>query len=337
MAGNKLFKTQKKFDGKIYMADEGQTNSSGIVFQELLHKFQQARKTEDKQNRIRQVTALCNELIDTIEKATSDDTDDFQSCFELLYEDLINLENVLSTEDSKLFVREIFFMILDLLNKSQVCRFLNNHEDIAILHKKLYERVVNLLVYAVSVAPTHVLFTKDDVITRKYADIFCAMYNRVKSNLSTSIQTQRSTVDDIQTTEFILLFIWNLSDRTIIVPWLLGICFVKTMLECLKIRELPLETINSIISIIHNISRHDDGADEIRKLDGLMTIKDLQTNCMTNFEDYTNLSLSMIIALLSTSEQIRFHNKRMNIILNQLLQTTIDATEVNFNWTKPLG
>jgi len=102
------------------------------------------------------------------------------------------------------------------------------------------------------------------------------------------------------------------------------------MLECLKIADLSSTRADNIIGFIYNISRHDDGADELRKFDGLLMLKDIQSNGAEELDADKELTISMAIALLSTSEQIRSDNKRMNKILNQLLQMTILAAEVSF-------
>jgi hypothetical protein len=90
-----------------------------------------------------------------------------------------------------------------------------------------------------------------------------------------------------------------------------------------------------MITTIYNISRHDDGVDELRKFDGLLMLKDIQSNGAEKLDADNDLTISMAIALLSTSEQIRSDNKRMNKILNQLLQMTLLAAEVSFkkNWS----
>ncbi|CAM4901135.1 unnamed protein product [Rotaria socialis] len=100
----------------------------------------------------------------------------------------------------------------------------------------------------------------------------------------------------------------------------------------------------SFIGIIHNISRHDDGAAEINSLDGLAILKNFQNNNSHTLNDTNNLLISMAIALLSTPKQIRSDNKRMNRILNRLLQITMEASEtenhrnrVGFHISEPLG
>ncbi|CAF4324853.1 unnamed protein product [Rotaria socialis] len=100
----------------------------------------------------------------------------------------------------------------------------------------------------------------------------------------------------------------------------------------------------SFIGIIHNISRHDDEAAEINSLDGLAILKNFQNNNSHTLNDTNNLLISMAIALLSTPKQIRSDNKRMNRILNRLLQITMEASEtenhrnrVGFHISEPLG
>ncbi|CAF3969817.1 unnamed protein product, partial [Rotaria sp. Silwood1] len=82
-----------------------------------------------------------------------------------------------------------------------------------------------------------------------------------------------------------------------------------------------------IVNIIHNISRHDDGADELKKFDGLLILKDIQSKYSSVLGNEENLIISMAIILLSTPQQIRSDNKRMNKILTQLLQIIIEAAK----------
>jgi hypothetical protein len=155
------------------------------------------------------------------------------------------------------------------------------------------------------------------------------MYKRVKCHLQLSTQIEQPIDYDHQTIEDILLLLWNLTDRTIVVRWMLDTGFVETMLECLKIADLSSKTARKLIGIVHNISRHDDGVDELKKFDGLSIIKNFQSMHTDDCVDEANLVASMAIALLSTAEEIRSDNKRMNRILNQLLQMTMNAAEVS--------
>ena len=76
--------------------------------------------------------------------------------------------------------------------------------------------------------------------------------------------------------------------------------------------------------MIYNISRHDDGIQVLNSLDTTNRIKEVQA-CSTDSE--LSIICSMIMALLSTSEQIKNDRKRMNNILDQLLQIVVDASK----------
>jgi hypothetical protein len=76
--------------------------------------------------------------------------------------------------------------------------------------------------------------------------------------------------------------------------------------------------------VIYNISRHDDGIQVLNFLDTTNKIKEVQTH---NKDPTVNIVCSMILALLSTPEQIKNDRKRMNNILDQLLRIVVDASK----------
>ncbi|CAF3273591.1 unnamed protein product [Rotaria sp. Silwood2] len=88
--------------------------------------------------------------------------------------------------------------------------------------------------------------------------------------------------------------------------------------------------VRPLISIIHNISRHDDGISRLNSFDALNLIKKFKNDI---FDTYSSLKdeiiilSSMTLALLSTPEEIKKDRKRMNDILDQLLQIIIDTSQ----------
>ena len=88
--------------------------------------------------------------------------------------------------------------------------------------------------------------------------------------------------------------------------------------------EEQSEVVGDIVSVIYNISRHDNGIQVLNSLNTTDRIKELQ---MDNTDSELNIMCSMIMALLSTSEQIKNDRKRMNNILDQLLQIVVDASK----------
>src|SRR5579871_3890114 len=108
--------TFEKHVDEMFLEENERLTTSFGVFHELLCKIQQVQENEDDlRNCIRQGMSLCNELIDTIKKATIDDFYGFQSCLQLLYQLLSSVEFRVFVEDDKLFAREMFFASLDLL------------------------------------------------------------------------------------------------------------------------------------------------------------------------------------------------------------------------------
>ncbi|CAM4828246.1 unnamed protein product [Rotaria magnacalcarata] len=241
-------------------------------------------------------------------------------------------------DDEMILIRKIFFTLFDLFSKPQFCAYLKDDQYTKTSHKEVYRRIIAVFIDLLSVRLRYIPMVVADSTIRRYTDILSAMYKRVQINIKLNIYDQH-IVDRI------LSLFCRLSDRIIIVPWLLGIGLVKAILEC-----LPLLDINSggrtlsVIGILHNISRHDDGAAEINSLDGLAILKNFQNNNSHMLNDTNNLLLSMAIALLSTPKQIRSDNKRMNRSLNQLLQITMEASKtenhrsnVGFHISEPLG
>lgn len=84
------------------------------------------------------------------------------------------------------------------------------------------------------------------------------------------------------------------------------------------------DAVRPLISIIHNTSRHDDGINVLNSLGAISVIKKVQSRT-ENSE--INILCCMILALLSTPEQIKNDRKRMNNALDQLLQSVSNASK----------
>ncbi|CAF1484293.1 unnamed protein product [Adineta steineri] len=301
---------------------------SSTIFQQLLHKFQQLNINDNKhQDRFSQLILLCNELIENIPKITVADNNDFRDCVQLFYNEILEFESNIRIEDTKRISRDIFFAILDLLSKSQISTYLNGDEYTVTEHTVFYKCVTDLLLSYATSRLQNISFVNSDIGIRKYTDLFRTIYKRVVRDLEFRIQIKQEVIHDNTTTDYILSFLWNLSASIDIVPWLLGIDLAKSMLKCLKIIKPSSKIAQQIASIIHNISRHDDGTNELKQVNGLQILKDFQSNTTEKLDDVADLVTSMAIAQLSTAEQIRSDHKRMNRTLNQLLQITIDAAK----------
>ena len=83
-------------------------------------------------------------------------------------------------------------------------------------------------------------------------------------------------------TDGIISLIWNLSDRTILVPLLLKAGYANSVVEWIKIRENKFrdDKLDAPIHILHNISRHDDGIDQLNTHNALKVIEEIKIESM---------------------------------------------------------
>ncbi|CAF1128641.1 unnamed protein product [Rotaria sordida] len=127
--------------------------------------------------------------------------------------------------------------------------------------------------------------------------------------------------------EGILMLLWNTADQTLLVPTFLKCGLAKRVVAWLaQSTKLTEKSRQPLISIIHNIARHDDGADELNNHGVIDVIKQYQKTGLEK-ENSRSLVASMALALLSTPEQLKTDKKGMNIVLNQLLQLVMNATK----------
>ena len=306
------------------------TPTSTGIFETLLSDFKQMYGTIDHYpERIRRLLQLCKQLIEHTEQATDSDAKYFLENFAVLVSLLSDDEFTDVIKNEEPFAREIFFAALDTIKNSSICLYLSNDQNLKELHKTIYKLLSILLILICNQACPFVAFLSSDATELHYTDVFINMCKNVQHGLeSLSSNSELSNLDN-QPGGFILSFLWNLSDRTIVIPWLLEVNLAKNALAWSMLPELPQDTFHSIVSILHNISRHDDGADQLRQMNGLQTLTELQNNSVIMEDGEINLVTSMAVALLSTPEQIRSDKKRRNKILNQLLQITIDAAKVS--------
>ena len=328
--------TQKMFEMLANLAalmssseTKAMQTSTGI-FETLLSDFKQTCDTIDHYpERIRRLLQLCKQLIEHTEQATDSDTKHFLENFYVLVSLLRDEEFNTVIKNEEPFAREIFFVALDTIKNTSICLYLSNDQNLKELQKRIYKLLSILLILICNLACPFVEFLSSDATELHYTDVFINMCKNVQHGLESSSSNSELSNLDNQPRDCILSFLWNLSDRTIVIPWLLEANLAKNALAWSMIPELPQDTFHSIVSILHNISRHDDGADQLMQMNGLQTLTELQNNSVIMEDGEINLVTSMAVALLSTPEQIRSDKKRRNKILNQLLQITIDAAKVS--------
>ncbi|CAF3613199.1 unnamed protein product [Rotaria sp. Silwood1] len=161
-----------------------------------------------------------------------------------------------------------------------------------------------------------------------YIDLFTLLIDHIDRSMpehSQRIMKQEYGLGDIN--EGILTLLWNVADQTVLVLTLLKCGLAKKVVAWLsQSTKLTDKSRRPLISIVHNIARHDDGADELNNYGAIDVIKQYQK---TELEkgDSRSLVASMALALLSTPEQLKTDKKGMNTVLNQLLQLVMNAAK----------
>ncbi|CAF3900114.1 unnamed protein product [Rotaria sordida] len=221
------------------------------------------------------------------------------------------------------FSRQIFFSYLDLLNTYKIQQFLTAL-SLSTLADSIRESNIYILLFILSTLCSSVLFVDSD-ISDQYNSLLNAMRLHVNQNLQSTILQQNMNEKHMTVHQRILLLIWDLSDRTIVVPSLLRAGFGKSVIEWLNYPTLTETARRPIVSIVHNLSRHDNGADELNKYGAIEIINQMQQ--LDNVRQSTMLLINtMALALLSTPNQIKTDPKGIKPILDELLQITIHAS-----------
>ncbi|CAF3332893.1 unnamed protein product [Rotaria socialis] len=311
----------QEFLGDLSLKTSDEIADVDTALEQLLNKVQQIWSNNDNhQDVVTQAVSLFNQSIDIVDKITFTNSKDLQTLVTLLERIEAAFRKIIYMDDELILLRKIFFALFDLLSKPQFCAYLKDDQHTKTSHKEAYRYIIAVLINLLRLRLADTPMVVADSTIRRYTDILSAMYKRVQININPNTY-DKHTVDKIVSFLF------------------------KAILECLTLIDINSKgTTLSFIGIIHNISRHDNGAAEINSLDGLAILKNFQNNNSHTLNDTNNLLISMAIALLSTPKQIRSDNKRMNRILNRLLQITMEASEtenhrnrVGFHISEPLG
>ncbi|CAF1254727.1 unnamed protein product [Didymodactylos carnosus] len=204
-------------------------------------------------------------------------------------------------DNNSSYAHQIFKIYFDTLNISALIINLQN---------ECYNHLIEIIVYVVTEACLYIRVTNNDIHDEQL--LFVAILNYI-DNL-------------IEKSYLFLELIWNLTDETILIPKFTQTGYPQAVLKWVRIENLTSKLYISLLNIIHNLARHDDGADELSRYDGINILKMLQTKSIVQTDNEMSLLCSMSLALISTPEQIKNNNQFMNKILDQLLQTVIDAS-----------
>ena len=112
-------------------------------------------------------------------------------------------------------------------------------------------------------------------------------------------------------TEGCVSLVWNLADRTNLVPILLQTGYAESVIKWVEQRKtkFPKQNGQAPIHILHNLLRHDDGIDKFNELNTKAIVGELETDPDLCADDLI-IYVTMIRALLSDYEQIKAETDR---------------------------
>ncbi|CAM4762838.1 unnamed protein product [Rotaria magnacalcarata] len=270
----------------------------------------------------------------------------YEKCTQLL-STLLQSVNFFSIKRDLDIARQSLFTCITQLNRAHIKEFLQLPKDKEKSNEnQTYFAHLQTLLFVADQCTLFVNFTTIDEqqFIAEHTELIIALIERVDRAMPEHAGFTLQKDYSLGTlNERILSLLWNLADRTVLVPKILKCGLSKRIVSWLGQASMINDTgRRPFISIAHNISRHDDGADELNQLGAIQIIKQYQ-NIKTGTVDSHNLIAIMTLALLSTPDQIKQDKKGMNAALNQLLQLVIDAAKGDrfrrdgFHVSEPLG
>ncbi|CAF1675507.1 unnamed protein product [Rotaria magnacalcarata] len=244
---------------------------------------------------------------------------------------LINASNFLFIRKDVNIARNSCFSCITQLNHPNMRYFLQlttEQQDLP-ANKIYYKHIYYLLRIATQTVSFLPFSTVEDrQFIEKHADLYRLLIEKIEESMPDHCQTVEEKNHSLGIIiSRVLGLLWNTADRTVLIPILLRCDLAKKSVGWLaQASKLTANSRRPLISIIHNIARHDDGVDELNKYGAIEIIKQYQKTKIEK-NDAPILITSMVLALLSTPEELKRDQQGMNIVLNQLLQLVINAAK----------
>jgi hypothetical protein len=194
---------------------------------------------------------------------------------------LINATDFYTIRKDIHLARESCFQCIDQLDQPRIKDYLQLTKEQQELpeNKIYYKHIYNLFLIA-SQTVSFVLFqtVDDQKFIENHSELFILFIERVNKNMPEHYPeaTPNNHVLKILN-NCILKFFWNSTDPTVLIPIFLKCGLAKQIIKWLFQAAMLTETgRRPLISIAYNITRHDDGADEMNQYDALNAIKQYQ-------------------------------------------------------------
>ena len=180
-------------------------------------------------------------------------------------------------KDSKI-ARETCFMCLNQLNQSSMKNyFLLSVDEQKLAENEIYYEHIYHLLFIASQSASFIPFAaiEDQQFIENHSELLILFIERVDKRMPQHSLTDVENNYSLGTiNERILNFLWNLSDRTVIIPTLLRCNLAERVVNWLSQSAVIKESSRRpFISIVHNIARHDDGADQLNQFNAIPAIQ----------------------------------------------------------------
>lgn len=177
--------------------------------------------------------------------------------------------------------RESFFPCITQLNQHHMKNYLLlDKEQQKLVENQIYYKHIYYSLLIASKTASLIPFEtiNDQKFINNHAELFTLFIERIEKSIlqhSPTIIEKDYAIGIIN--ERILYFLWNLTDRTVLIPTLIKCGLAKRVVSWIsQAAMLRKKSRRPLISIVHNIARHDDGADELNKYDAINIIKQYQ-------------------------------------------------------------
>jgi hypothetical protein len=230
---------------------------------------------------------------------------------------LIESKSIFDRNDTK-SAEKIFSTCLIMLDLPHINAFLSQIDETS---EELIFTLNIQFMLTIAMHSTPFLSSNVSIIINERTNLLTVFINYVEQRINLVEQRSEPIV------ERILMFFWNISDRPFFVSILVKIDLPECVIRWLSYSNITTyEHSISLISIVHNLSRHDEGVDALNKYEAIEIIKDFQCRHMNTSNEEISLLVPMILAQLCSPEQLKRDKKIMNDVLNQLLQRTMNAS-----------
>ncbi|CAF0784857.1 unnamed protein product [Adineta ricciae] len=280
----------------------------------------------ERKNLWSSILDLWIKLTKNISNVTSHNEHLFNDSFNIIHtlsQQLVESKSILDKNDREI-VQKTCLSCLKMLNSVPMNDFLCKHHHIS--HQSILELNISLIMTSFSEITFHLL-PNDIHIFEEYLQILVQLTKYMERKITSNEHHIKSIV------ERLLHFFWNLSDRIYFLSILIKINLPENVLRWLSYSNSHFL---SLISIIHNLSRHDIGVDQLNQHNAIEIIKTFQQKHHFEKTKEIELLISMILAELSSPEQLKCDEKIRNNVLNELLQRTINAAN-NENFLDQTG